>query len=65
MLIELLASLHTNCENITGANGESLQDEVGNIFDLAHQLPDDTDVERWKKDSNEYLWVKHPDRMGN
>lgn len=64
MLLGLLANLHKNCEGVTGVNEKPLREEVENIIDKAQRLPNDTDVERWKKDSEELSWKKFPDRMG-
>lgn len=64
MILELLANLRTNSNGIDGLDGEPLTTEIDNIIDLATNLPNDDDIERWKRDSVMYSWEQSPDRMG-
>ena len=64
MILELLRKHLENCGEEVGKDGNYLSEEVRNLLDLVSGLPSDSEVERWKKEANEYSWVKSPDMMG-
>ena len=64
MLLDLLEKHKNNCADLLGNNGELLTIDIDNLIDLVKRLPSDDEIQRLRRDSINYSWERHPDRMG-
>lgn len=58
ILHQVKTFLNKECED------ERIRNQVNVAIDMVNEMPDDWEVERWKKDSITLSWDKFPDKMG-